>query len=179
MLMLLMKSIPESIRKNFGTYILLTLFVTVGMYLASATAGITYSYDTAYKEIARVSNIEDGQFQTSEQLEDSKEKQIIDEGAVLYAFGYSGIELTLEFIGKLIVFSIISAAVCLPAGYYFSKLMMPEFVASTPIGLMIDYHMSEYLINFAIVVIIIGLSAIPGLIRIINTNSLYYLRSRE
>ena len=53
---LLMRSIPVNVRKNLATYILLTILVMTGMYIASAMAGITYSYDTAYEEKIRVSN---------------------------------------------------------------------------------------------------------------------------
>ena len=60
---LLMKSIPVNVRKNLGTYILLTILVMTGMYIASAMAGITYSYDTANEEKTGISNSEDGLFQ--------------------------------------------------------------------------------------------------------------------
>lgn len=80
MRMLLMKTIPVSIRKNIGTYILLTLLVAAGMYIASAMAGITYSYDVAYTETTRASNSEDGQFQVYEPLGDEVEQRLIREG---------------------------------------------------------------------------------------------------
>lgn len=99
--------------------------------------------------------------------------------AILGALGYRSTELTRFFIGKLIGFSCVAAAVSLPLGYLFSKWMMPTLVASTPIGLMIDYHLSEYLINLSAVILIIVLSVIPGWKRIKDINILYYLRSRE
>jgi len=80
MRMLLMKSIPVNVRKNLGTYILLTILVMTGMYIASAMAGITYSYDTAYEEKIRVSNSEDGLFQVLDPLADEKEQQLLREG---------------------------------------------------------------------------------------------------
>ena len=75
-----MKSIPVNVRKNLGTYILLTILVMTGMYIASAMAGITYSYDTANEEKTGISNSEDGLFQVFDPLSEEKEQQILSEG---------------------------------------------------------------------------------------------------
>ena len=61
--------------------------------------------------------------------------------AILSAIGYSGAELVRTYIGKLVIFAALAAAGSLPLGYLFSKWLMPDLVASTPIGLMIDFHL--------------------------------------
>ncbi|HAK57646.1 MAG TPA: hypothetical protein DCP06_01560 [Lachnospiraceae bacterium] len=99
--------------------------------------------------------------------------------AILSAFGYSSPELARMFIIKLVAFSFLAVIIVLPLGYLFSKMMMPELIASTPIGIMIDYHLTEYLLHLSAAAFIIILSVIPGLRRIRNIDSLYYLRSRE
>ena len=45
MLGILKNSIPKNIYKNRVTYLLMILFVAVGMYVASSLASITHSYN--------------------------------------------------------------------------------------------------------------------------------------
>ena len=99
--------------------------------------------------------------------------------AILSAFGYSIKELMKSFIGKLVIFSAVAAAVSLPLGYLFSRWLMPDLVASTPIGIMIEFRLSEYLIFLSLALLVIVIAVIPGLKRIRGINILYYLRSRE
>ena len=56
---------------------------------------------------------------------------------------------------------------------------MPYLIASTPIALMIDYHLPEYLLHFAGMLAMILAAVLLGLKRVAGTDSLYYLRSRE
>ena len=57
--------------------------VAVGMYIATASAGLTYSYCMAYEENGRVSNSEDGQFEMMEPLDAQQEQAIRQRGYTL------------------------------------------------------------------------------------------------
>jgi hypothetical protein len=52
-------------------------------------------------------------------------------------------------------------------------------IASTPIGLMIDYHLTEYLLHLAGAFGIVLVSMLLGRKRVESTDTLFYLRSRE
>lgn len=99
--------------------------------------------------------------------------------ACLSAFGYRNGEQIRFIVGGLMVLSCVSAAVCLFVGYRISLLLMPTLLASVPIGLMIDYHLTEYLLNLVVALAIIFVAIILGMKRVESTDSLYYLRSRE
>ena len=73
---ILLKTVPVNLRRDIGTYILMGALVAVGMYIAAASAALTYSYITAYEENDRVSKSEDGQFEVMEPL-DAQEEQAI------------------------------------------------------------------------------------------------------
>lgn len=66
-----------------GTYILMGVLVAVGMYIAAASAGLTYSYYMAYEENNRISNSEDGQFEVMEPLNTQEEQAIRQRGYTL------------------------------------------------------------------------------------------------
>jgi ABC-type lipoprotein release transport system permease subunit len=99
--------------------------------------------------------------------------------ACLSALGYKSGELTWMVTSKLAALACVSAAVSLYVGYRFSLLLMPVLVASTPIGLLLDYGLPEYLLHLTGAVAIILLSVLFGSIRIARTDNLYYLRNRE
>jgi putative ABC transport system permease protein len=101
------------------------------------------------------------------------------DAASLAAIGYGNGELIWFLAGKLLIVACASALVCLLVGYEISVLLMPTLVASTPIGLMIDYPLPEYLLHLACALAIIALAAFLGLRRIAHTDNLYYLRNRE
>ena len=99
--------------------------------------------------------------------------------ACLSAFGYRAGEQLRFAADRLIAVACISGAVCLFLGYRISLLAMPYLIAATPIALMIDYHLPEYLVHFAGMLVIILAAVLLGLKRVAGTDSLYYLRSRE
>ena len=99
--------------------------------------------------------------------------------ACLSAFGYRAGEQLRYAADRLIAVACISGAVCLFLGYRVSLLAMPYLIAATPIALMIDYHLPEYLVHFAGMLVIILAAVLLGLKRVAGTDSLYYLRSRE
>lgn len=72
----LLKTVPVNLKRDIGTYVLMGALVAVGMYIASAFAGITYSYDRGCEENYRVSNAQDGQFQLTEPLSPLEEDAI-------------------------------------------------------------------------------------------------------
>ncbi len=72
----LFKTVPVNLKRDLGTYVLMGILVAVGMFIASAFAGITYSYDRGCEENYRVSNAEDGQFQVTEPLSSQEEESI-------------------------------------------------------------------------------------------------------
>ena len=80
---------------------------------------------------------------------------------------------------SLIPLACVSAAVSLYVGYRVSLLLMPTLIASTPIGLLLDYSLPEFFAHLAGAVAIILLSVLIGSIRIAHTDNLYYLRNRE
>jgi hypothetical protein len=81
--------------------------------------------------------------------------------------------------GRLAALACASAAVSLYVGYRISMLLMPVLVASTPIGLLIDYSLPEYLLHLTGAAAIILVSVLLGSIRVARTDNLYYLRNRE
>ena len=99
--------------------------------------------------------------------------------ACLFAFGYRGNELIRVFTSKLFAVACASTAISMFVAYRISELIMPFLIASTPIGIMIDYHLPEYLIHLTGALAIIALSVVLGVKRIEGTDCLYYLRSRE
>ena len=99
--------------------------------------------------------------------------------ACLSALGYRNIELIWFVAGKLTILACVSAIVSLFIGYRISLLLMPTLLASVPIGLMIDYNLSEYLLHLAVALVIIFISVLLGIKRITKTDNMYYLRSRE
>jgi ABC-type lipoprotein release transport system permease subunit len=99
--------------------------------------------------------------------------------ACLSALGYKCGELTWMVTGKLAALACASAAVSLYVGYRISMLLMPVLVASTPIGLLIDYSLPEYLLHLTGAAAIILVSVLLGSIRVARTDNLYYLRNRE
>ncbi len=99
--------------------------------------------------------------------------------ACLSALGYTSGELTWMVTSKLAALACVSAAVSLYVGYRISLLLMPVLVASTPIGLLLDYGLPEFLVHLTGAVAIILLSVLFGFIRIARTDNLYYLRNRE
>jgi hypothetical protein len=80
---ILLKTVPVNLRRDMGTYILMGLLVAVGMYIAAASAGLTYSYYMAYEENDRISNSEDGQFEMMEPLNTQQEQAIRQRGYTL------------------------------------------------------------------------------------------------
>ena len=80
---ILLKTVPVNLKRDIATYILMGLLVAAGMYIASAFSGITYSCAMAGDEISRISNSEDGQFQTILPLSDQVERSIAQEGYTL------------------------------------------------------------------------------------------------
>ena len=80
---ILLKTVPVNLRRDIGTYILMGALVAVGMYIAAASAALTYSYFTAYDENDRVSNKEDGQFEVMEPLDAREEQEIRQRGYTL------------------------------------------------------------------------------------------------
>ena len=99
--------------------------------------------------------------------------------ACLSAFGYRAGEQLRFAAGRLIAFACICGAVSLFLGFRVSYWVMPYLIASTPIALIIDYHLPEYLTHFAGMLAIVLAAVLLGLKRVTGTNSLYYLRSRE
>ena len=99
--------------------------------------------------------------------------------ACLSAFGYGNGKLIWFVIGRLFALICVSAAVSLFLGYQISLYFMPSMIASTPIGLMIDYHLPEYLLHLAGAFGIIMVSVFLGMKRVESTDTLFYLRSRE
>lgn len=99
--------------------------------------------------------------------------------ACLSALGYKSGELTWMVTGKLVAVTFVSAAVSLYVGYRISLLLMPVLVASTPIGLLLDYSLPEFLVHLTGVTSIILISVLFALLRIARTDNLYYLRNRE
>lgn len=79
----LLKTVPVNLRRDLGTYILMGVLVAVGMYIAAASAGLTYSYYVAYEENDRISNSEDGQFEVMEPLNTQQEQAIRQRGYTL------------------------------------------------------------------------------------------------
>ena len=79
----LLKTIPVSLKRDMGTYLLMGILVAVGMYIASAFAGISYSYSMGCEENYRISNAEDGQFQVTEPLSEKEEQTITQKGYML------------------------------------------------------------------------------------------------
>ena len=99
--------------------------------------------------------------------------------ACLSSFGYRNGEQIRFLTGKLTILACVGAAICLLVGYWISLQLMPDLVASVPIGLMIDYHLPEYIVHLAVALVIIFISVLIGMRQVANNDSLYYLRSRE
>ncbi|MDO4796416.1 MAG: FtsX-like permease family protein [Coriobacteriales bacterium] len=99
--------------------------------------------------------------------------------ACLSALGYTSGKLTWMVTSKLVALACVSAAVSLYVGYRISLLLMPVLIASTPIGLLLDYSLPEFFVHLMGAVAIILLSVLFGSIRIARTDNLYYLRNRE
>ncbi|MBQ9057928.1 MAG: FtsX-like permease family protein [Atopobiaceae bacterium] len=99
--------------------------------------------------------------------------------ACLSSLGYRNGEIALSLTGKLVVLACVSAAVSLLVGYHVSLPLMPELLASTPIGIILDYHLPDYLLHLLVATGIILLSALLALWRIASTDILFYLRNRE
>ena len=99
--------------------------------------------------------------------------------ACLSAFGYGKSELIRFVTGRLFILICVSTAVSLFLGYKISVFFLPSMLASTPIGLMIDYHLPEYLLHLAGAFGIILVSVLLGMKRVGKTDTLFYLRSRE
>ena len=83
MLGILKNSIPKNIYKNRVTYLLMILFVAVGMYVASSLASITHSYNVVCEANYIASNYQDGQFSVREPLTEDKELSLGKKGYTL------------------------------------------------------------------------------------------------
>ncbi|WP_028236343.1 FtsX-like permease family protein [Pseudobutyrivibrio sp. MD2005] len=82
MLGILKNSLLKDIYKNRTTYLLMVLFISVGMYVAATLASITYSYNIVCNANYITSNYQDGQFSLRAPLKEKTEISLEKNGGV-------------------------------------------------------------------------------------------------